>query len=286
MKTLIIDGNNLIHRTYWTAKLRSKADLGDISNLHIYFTLNSFQHYVSKYSPDKTIVVWDKKLDYVTNERKAEFEDYKGNRSGDSTPHQNTDDIIRLLGYLGIPSIYPRQYEADDIVSYICRFSPGKKVIVSVDKDFLQLVNSDISLYDPIRKVEYNANNFGDLTGYNDTQDWLVAKCLAGDKSDNVPGVYKFGKVKINKYLARELTLNEEEQSIFDRNMKLFNLSSMDYNHNECAYYREQLKVETTISWKEFMKECKDRSLNQIINNSGKWHSTFCMTDVLTKLFG
>jgi len=286
MKTLIIDGNNLIHRTYWTAKISSKNNEGNLGNLHIYFTLNSFLHYVTKYAPDKTIVVWDKKLDYVANERKADFEDYKGNRSSDSTPHQNTDDVIRMLGYLGIPSIYPRQYEADDIVSYICRFTPGKKIVVSVDKDFLQLVNSDICLYDPIRKVEYNVNNFSELTEYTNTRDWLVAKCLSGDKSDNVPGIYKFGKVKIKKYLANELTLNEEEQSIFDRNMKLFNLSNMDYDHTEYAYYREQLSVEPTIDWKEFMKECKDRSLNQIINNSGKWHSTFCMTDALSKIFG
>jgi 5'-3' exonuclease len=286
MKTLIIDGNNLIHRTYWVAKLQSKGDDDNIGNLHIYFTFNSLLHYVTRYSPDKTVVVWDKKLEYVPNERKAEFGEYKGNRSSDSTPHQNSDDIIRMLGYLGIASIYPRQYEADDIVSYMCRFAPGKKVIVSVDKDFLQLINSDVCLYDPIRKVEYNSNNFSELTEYPNTNDWLVAKCLTGDKSDNVPGIYKFGKVKVKKFLSGDLKLNEEEQSIFDRNMKLFNLSNLDYNHEESAYYREQLGVETTINWKEFMRECKERSLNQIINNSSKWHSTFCMDDTLIKLFG
>ena len=89
MKTLIIDGNNLVHRTWWTAKNQAKRNEDvNLSNLHIYFTLNAIYSYVNKYKPDKTITVWDEKLDYQVNTRKTEFADYKGNRIKDNTPHE------------------------------------------------------------------------------------------------------------------------------------------------------------------------------------------------------
>ena len=50
MKTLIIDGNNLVHRTFWTAKTQSKRtgvdDPVQIANFHIYFTLNAIYSYI------------------------------------------------------------------------------------------------------------------------------------------------------------------------------------------------------------------------------------------------
>ena len=161
-KTLIIDGNNLVHRTFWTAKNQVKkyneGDLDKIAGLHIYFTLNAIFSYVRKYKPTQTICVWDYKPDYKPNVRKDQLDGYKGNRSKDSSPHEQNETITRLLLQIGIKSIFPREREADDIVAYICKTFEGKKVIASVDKDFLQLVNSDTIMFDPIRKREYLQN--------------------------------------------------------------------------------------------------------------------------------
>ena len=200
MKTLIIDGNNLIHRTWWTAKNQSKRqnieDVEKIARLHIYFTLNAIYSYANKFKPTKTIVVWDEKEDYQPNVRKAQLDGYKGNRSSDSTPHHQNDRIKELLSCLGIPSIFPREREADDIVAYICKTFEGEKVIVSVDRDFLQLVDKNTILYDAIRKREFILETFTEDTGYTKNE-WLNAKCLLGDKSDNVPGIPRFGKAKV-----------------------------------------------------------------------------------------
>ena len=284
MKTLIIDGNNLIHRTWWTAKNQAKRYGDDnVTNLHVYFTINAIYSYVLKYKPTSTIVVWDEKLDYQVNARKEQFKDYKSNRPKDSTPYQSNETIKELLSYLGIPSIFPRELEADDIVAYICQNYSGSKVIVSVDQDFLQLVNDSTILFDPIRKREYTNCNFEELTGY--TQDtWLAAKCLQGDKSDNVPGVKGFGKATIRKYLNGEITLTSEQQDICDNNLSLFSLEKINEHVDEMEYYANQLQVDPTPDWLSFRTACTDMEFDRILSKEQTLYSLFFASHRLQSL--
>ena len=291
MKTLIIDGNNLIHRTFWVAKNQSKRT-PDITaeataNLHIYFTLNAIFSYVNKYKPTKTIVVWDEKLDYKpnSNSRKLEYEGYKGNRSCDGTPHANNEVIKRLLSNLGIPSIFPRDLEADDIVAYICKTYDGKKVIISVDQDFLQLVNNSTMMFDPIRKKEFVIDKFEEMTGHTH-KNWLVVKCLRGDKSDNVPGIPGFGKVRVKKYLDGEIELTEEQRAIYDMNFSLFSLDKIDDLPDESNYYQDQLNIPTSPQWKQFIDECIRRDFGRILNKSETWYTLFFQGNKLESLLG
>jgi 5'-3' exonuclease len=221
----------------------------------------------------------------MQNDRKAQFEDYKGNRSSDSSPHANNEVIKKFLSYLNIVSIFPRQLEADDIVSFLCNELEGSKVIVSVDKDFLQLINKDVILFNPIKKEEYTSDNFTEATGMPDTKTWLDVKCLVGDKSDNVPGIEKFGKVKVQKWLRNEIVLNDQEREIFDRNRKLFSLDAYKGYSDEEDYYRSQLTSKHEPSWKQFLEECENRKLNYILNKKDSWHSAFFLQNKLQSLF-
>lgn len=286
MKTLIIDSNNLIHRTWWTAKNQAKRSEDiNLSNLHIYFTLNAIYSYVNKYKPDKTIAVWDEKLDYQVNKRKTEFADYKGNRSSDSTPHKNNEHIKMMLACLGIPSIFPRELEADDIVAYICKNNEGKKVIVSVDQDFLQLVNDETILFDPIRKKEFIIGKFEEMTG-TAFNDWMTVKCLRGDKSDNVPGIPGFGKVKVKKFLDGEIDLTEEQQQTYDTNFSLFSLDKIDSMEAEKSYYQKQLDMPINQDWRMFIDECKQRDFQRILNKQETWHTLFFLGNKLQSILG
>jgi len=291
MKTLIIDGNNLIHRTFWVAKNQSKRT-PDITaeataNLHIYFTLNAIFSYVNKYKPTKTIVVWDEKLDYKpnSNSRKLEYAGYKGNRSCDGSPHANNEDIKRLLSNLGIPSIFPRDLEADDIVAYICKTYDGNKIIISVDQDFLQLVNNSTMMFDPIRKKEFVIDKFEEMTGYTH-ENWLVVKCLQGDKSDNVPGIPGFGKVRVKKYLDGEIELTEEQQVTYNMNFSLFSLDKIDNLADESKYYQDQLDVPTLPEWKQFIDECIQRDFGRILNKRETWYTLFFQGNKLESILG
>lgn len=289
MKTLIIDGNNLVHRTFWTAKAQSKRtgvdDPVQTANFHIYFTLNAIYSYINRFKPTKTIVVWDEKIEYQQNIRKEELAEYKGNRSKDNSPHEQNEVIKAMLKNLGISSIFPREREADDIVAYICKTFEGKKVIVSVDRDFLQLVNINTILFDPIRKREFVLETFEQDTDYTKTE-WLRAKCLLGDKSDNVPGVPRFGKAKVRKWLNGEFTLTTEQEEIFNRNMTIFNLDEVMSHDSERTYYQSQLDVSIEVDWSSFVLECEARDFKNILNKREQWYSLFILSNKLQYLLG
>ena len=285
LKTLIIDGNNLIHRTYWIAKHRSAESPEQINNFHIFLTLNAIFSYISAYNPDYIYSAWDEKPDYEANIRKSMLTEYKGNRSSDIMPHQNNEIIKKLFNSLGIHSIFPRELEADDVIAYICKETPGHKKIISVDKDFLQLINNDVVLYDPIRKDETDINNFAEKTGYLSVDDWMTAKCLSGDKSDNVSGVPKFGKVTIQKYLTGNITLTTEQQEIFDRNREIFTLNKYSTIDREFTYYTDQLKECIKQDWDKFIDLCNEHELFSITKNKLKWYNLFFLKSKLSLLF-
>lgn len=288
MKTLIIDGNNLVHRTWWTAKNQSKRqgieDSEVLARLHIYFTLNAIYSYTNKFKPTNVICVWDEKEDYQPNVRKEQLDGYKGNRSKDSTPHAQNDRIKELLSQLGIASIFPREREADDIVAYICKTFKGEKIIVSVDRDFLQLIDNETVLYDAIRKREFKLETFKEDTGYTKNE-WLNAKCILGDKSDNVPGIPRFGKAKVRKWLDGELTLTDEQEEIFEKNLKVFDLREVMHHDSEKEYYQRQLDVNIEPNWSEFIKQCEQNELSNILKKRDQWHNIFILSKKLISMF-
>ncbi|MDB4395985.1 hypothetical protein N9Z65_00035 [bacterium] len=288
MKTLIIDGNNLVHRTWWTAKNQSKRqgieDSEVIARLHIYFTLNAIYSYTNKFKPTNVVCVWDEKEDYQPNVRKEQLDGYKGNRSKDSTPHAQNDRIKELLSHLGIASIFPREREADDIVAYICKTFKGEKIIVSVDRDFLQLIDNETVLYDAIRKREFKLETFKEDTGYTKNE-WLNAKCILGDKSDNVPGIPRFGKAKVRKWLDGELTLTDEQEEIFGKNLKVFDLREVMHHDSEKEYYQRQLDVNIEPNWSEFIKQCEQNELSNILKKKDQWHNIFILSKKLISMF-
>ena len=289
MKTLIIDGNNLIHRTFHTAKAQSKKTKthteDQVSNFHIYFTLNAVSSYVKQFVPDSTIFVWDEKKDYKPNIRKSILKEYKGNRTKDFTPHQNNEVIKSILYSMGINSIFPRELEADDIVAYICREHEGDKVIISVDRDFLQLVSEECTMYDPIRKKFFEKDNFEKQTGFKDVEQWFTAKCLTGDRSDNVPGIPRFGKASVKRYFEDpSYMLDEQQHEIFKRNLDIFCLDKYEQLPDEKQYYKDQLAVKVDPCYKTFLKYCEEHSFNRILDKKEAWHNLFFMKSLYNKL--
>ena len=240
---------------------------------------------MKQFVPDNTIFVWDEKPVYKKNIRKDMLESYKGNRSKDSSPHQNNETIKSILKSMGINSIFPSQLEADDVVAYICREIEGSKVIISVDRDFLQLVSEDCMLYDPIRKKHFELKTFEQETGYKNVDQWYTAKCLTGDKSDNVPGIPRFGQASVKKYLNDPgFILDESQQKIFKRNADIFCLDKYESIPEEASYYKEQLEVKIDANYKEFLDYCNEYSFKRILDKKEDWHNLFFMKSLYNKL--
>ena len=110
MTTLIIDGNNLVHRCYWVAN-QTKAQ--ENSFLHVFMFINAVKSYVEKYKPDKIFCCWDEKQQNIINERKKEFADYKGNRDKvyNAEVHAKNSHIKKLLESLGVKNFFPLRLE-------------------------------------------------------------------------------------------------------------------------------------------------------------------------------
>jgi len=230
-------------------------------------------------------MVWDEKPDYRKNTRKDDFAEYKGNRSGDSTPHQNNEVIKKILSYLGIRSMFPRELEADDVIAYLASELQGEKVIVSVDRDFIQCITPQVVLFDPIRKIEFRSETFEEQTGWPDVHAWMDAKCCMGDKSDNVPGIPGFGKAKVAKFRKGEVKLTEEELEIYKRNLLLFSLTAFNYRPEEQKYYEDQVAINPEPNWQKFIQECKDREFNSFLKKKENLYSLFFLKNKLQMMF-
>ena len=99
--------------------------------------------------------------------------------------------------------------EADDLIGYIVSqkyYSGWSKVIVSSDKDFFQLLDDETVLLRPIQKKIYHKKTLIEEYGIHPTN-FALARAIAGDKSDNLPGVPGAGLPTVAKrfpYLAEE----------------------------------------------------------------------------------
>lgn len=283
MKSLIIDGNNLIHRVYWVCKLNPDAS----PTLHVEMFLNSIKKYTEMFSPDTTFMCWDEKLEEQQNVRHALNPNYKGNRSKDEAAlevYSQTDTIKQLVEALGIRNLFPSRYEADDIMCHLVQYIPGSHTIVTVDKDLYQLVNQKVCVYNPIRKVEITEHNFKDIVGC-DIEQFVTIKALKGDMSDNVSGLKGFGDKKIQKYFNGEVTLTTEQQEVVNTNLKIMDLLQGGVSCDiETEYIKRQLAVPITSNLDKFISICKDLKFEKILQNKYKWDELFFFKDQYTSL--
>lgn len=208
---LLIDGMNMLIRSF--SLIKSMNPTGHHVGGLIGF-LRSLGYMTRMFDPTRVVVVWDGKGG--SGNRKNIDPNYKAQRATSRITHWGLYDskaeeqqaligqLYRLQDYLEclpVQQIMMEKLEADDIIAYLAKqgHKNGKRVtIVSSDKDFLQLVNRDIYVYSPIRKVLIGENNILDElkvlpTNYN------IVKALLGDNSDNVTGIKGLGMKTILK---------------------------------------------------------------------------------------
>jgi DNA polymerase-1 len=285
MKRLIIDGNNLVHRVYWVSKNQPQFN----EYFHIHLFLTSVKNYVLKYKPDVTHCAWDEKADYQVNKRKELSDTYKANRDSERNKevHGKNYIIKELLKYLGVNSIQPYAYEADDVIAIFCnKFKDDEKAIITVDRDLCQLIDEKTIVFDPIRKVEFTLENFEETLKCK-KNDFLLIKALQGDKSDNISGIKGFGKTKIQKFLDGQVMMTIPELEQLRDNLKLLNLEHTLKNEKEVQYVNEQLDKEQVLNSKEFKKSCEGLGFHQILKKYDEWYRIFfeknTMSDILSQ---
>ena len=288
MTTLILDANNLLYRTFWFSKNNIEGE--DLSTLMF---LRAVKSYVDKFKPDQIYAAWDKKLSYPsTNFRKNTSNGaYKSNRDSEvaKEAHRNDELIKDLLNCLGIKSMYPNVMEADDVIAYLCHKLPGKKFVVTVDKDLYQLINDSTFVFNPIQKVTVTPDNFMTYTKGVGLDHFLDYKALVGDNSDNIKGLYKVGHKRalnlIEKFKDQSIdqVLNEQQYEIYKKNIQIMDLS-LGYRHypeEEPIYSNQMGEGMPEKDLDTFFDQCVKNKYGSILKNKDKWISTFKLKDSL-----
>jgi len=196
MKSIIVDGNNLGWMAYGIVPLTHKNRRVEA----IFIGLNMILSYLRSFEPEKFCVVWDSARDA---ERLKIYPNYKRRRKelseGEQEERKLFFDQLRgfqnLMELFGIPQYKVKGREADDVIFSIIDTDSfdGESIIVSTDKDFFQaLSDENIRIYNPVKKMIVGAEDvekkFGIPIGY-----VLEYRAMAGDPSDNLPGVKGIG---------------------------------------------------------------------------------------------
>lgn len=282
MKTLILDCNNLLYRTFWLSKNKTLTNSKGENIGGVYYFLNCVKSYTAQYNPDRIYAAWDKKLTWPSSNFRKELINgqYKGNRN--YTPFEgvhNFDDLIQqMLSNLNVKNIYPNVMEADDVIAWLCHNLDGEKIVVSTDKDLWQLVTPETKIFFPTGKKEINFENFSREAGIA-KEHYLLYKCILGDISDNVKGVEGFGKVKAKKAAESGISvLTEAQREIVETNLKISDLLyGYRFYKEEEQIYSEQLESLENDSFDidSFSDIVNHLELTSISKNLNKWVSVF-----------
>ena len=215
----LIDGSGYIFRAYYAMAYSggSKMTNPDGVPISAVYGFTNMILKVLKEHPDAAIaIIFDAAR---ANFRNDIYEDYKANR--DETP----EDLIpqfplvrEATEALGLPAVELEGFEADDLIATYAKDAASKGIkvkIISSDKDLMQLVDDNIHIFDPMKNIIVDANGVKEKFGV--TPDKVIdVQSLAGDTSDNVPGVPGIG-VKtaaqlINEYGSLEGLLSRVEE--------------------------------------------------------------------------
>ena len=234
----LIDGSGHLFRAYYALPpLTRKSDglpTGAVSGFcsMLFKLLEDSKSNQNLQKPTHFAVIFDSARKTFRNEI---YSDYKANRA------EAPDDLAPQFEYIrksvlafNLPSVELINYEADDLIAtYVDRIlNKGAKVtIVSSDKDLMQLFRKNVRIYDPMKNKFINEEDVKNKFGV-DSSKVIDVQSLAGDSSDNVPGVpgigIKTAAELINKYgnletllkSAHEIKQNKRRETLIENKDK------------------------------------------------------------------
>ena len=229
---LLIDGHAAAYRAFYAIRDLTAPD-GTPTNA-IFGFVKMVQRAQGHIQPTHLAVVWDGGLD---EERTEILPEYKSER--DPMPdalEMQLDGMVEWLEVAGIPSICEDGVEADDAIATLSRQAEAVgrfTVILSPDKDFMQLINNRIGILNPNDKTGtiWGAVQVLKKSGVQPEQivDWLS---LVGDAVDDIPGVSGVGPKTAAKWLGRFGTLDALLERIDEVQPERFRSSLVDMHED------------------------------------------------------
>jgi len=236
-KFIIIDGNSLINRAFYgmpPLKSLSGKPCGAVFGF-----LKMMLNLIMNEQPKYFVCVFDAGKHNFRHDMYAE---YKGKR--DKMPedlHIQLEDLKYVLTQMGIKIVEKLEFEADDLIGTLTRKFNEKFILISGDKDLLQLINENTTVWlnkkgitdvlkvdIPTLKEEFNLEPY----------QVIELKSIMGDSSDNIPGVPGIGKVGANGLIEQYGSLNNIYAHIEEIKPALKNKLT---EHKELAYLSHKL---------------------------------------------
>ena len=307
----LIDGSGYIFRAYYALPpLSRKSDglpTGAVSGFcnMLFKLLEDSKSNDNKQKPTHFAIIFDSAR---KNFRNKIYPEYKANRS------EAPDDLVPQFEYIrksvdafNLPSAELINYEADDLIAtYVEQIlEKGAKVtIVSSDKDLMQLYKKNVRIYDPMKNKFISSEDVTNKFGVEPNK-VIDVQALAGDSSDNVPGVpgigvktaaeliKKYGSLEKLLAKAKEIKQNKRRETIIEnkskailskklvtlknnvpveKNIEDFVLKKIDknklYNYlREMEFNRLLSSVISTYGEPDFSDSLSDKNLTKKIDN-------------------
>ncbi|MBO5954511.1 MAG: DNA polymerase I [Clostridia bacterium] len=249
-KFVIIDGNSLINRAYYG--LPPLKSLSGKPCGAVYGFINMMLSVISSEKPKYLVCVFDAGKHTFRHDI---FKDYKGTRGPmPEDLHSQLLDLKELLTAMGIKILEQKEIEADDIVGTLTRKFNEEFMLISGDKDLLQLVNNNTTVWltkrgitdvlkvtPEVLKAEFNLEPY----------QVIELKAIMGDSSDNIPGVAGIGKVGAGKLIDEYKDLDNIYANI-DKlakgpQAKLIENKEMAYLSKQLATIKLDVELDCTL---------------------------------------
>ena len=204
--------------------------------------------------------------------------------------HRQRDILINILNSLGVPSIKIKGWEGYDLITLLTRMSE-KAVIMTDDKDMLQLLSPNVDILRPLHKDYLTLSTYLEKEGFDDIRESAIVKAIVGDGSDNIPSVtedcerkYSLGGTraktvakiilkhneKANDYLAELVDMNKNyyrgfisHHDNYIRNMKLVDLSLVENDEDVMERMANEIIIRVgKCNMMESVKLISEQSIN------------------------
>jgi len=268
---IIVDINQIMISNLMVTIHRDNLELGE--DLIRHMVLNSLRGHNKKFRKEygQMVIACDSGNVW----RRQAFPNYKAGRKANREKSEHDWTMIfdllskvknEIKQFLPYKVIEVETVEADDIIAVLCRRTNEKVLILSGDKDFIQLHNDRIKQYNPV------LNKF---VGQGENPSLYIREhILKGDRSDGIPNVLSDDNVFIEGRRQRPLskkkieawcneivpTFNEEEQKNYDRNKTLIDLNCIP----------KELEDKINREFENFEVATRDKILGYFINKKLK----------------
>ena len=276
-RVLIVDALNAYLRAYIVdPSISTNGDpIGGLKGF-----VKILQKLVRTTNPDNVIVVWDGPNG--SKKRKSMDKNYKAGRKPirlNRAFHNLTGDeelqnkiwqqsrIIEYMNEMPIIQFMLPEIEADDVIAHITQLSTydgWQKIIVSNDRDFMQVCDEETVLWRPTKDEFLNTKRIIEQTGVHPTN-MALARAIIGDPSDNLPGVKGAGFATVAKRLGMLLSIEKTAtvdeiveycvSASTDSNLKFFNNVAenkglIEHNYKMMQLYSPMMSIQS----KNFVK--------------------------------